>query len=406
MMNLLTRLFARPAETKISRTAPLIALSGTGRPVWSDRDATSITRIGYYRNAVAYRCIKMIAEAAASVHCDIFVGTDEPDHHPFEALWRAPNPRQASADLMETIYGNLLCFGNAYLEVVADGLTPREIYSLRPDRVKVVPGPDGWPEAYEYSAGGHAILLRNDGAALPPVLHLKMFDPLDDHYGLAPLMAAQTALDIHNAASAWNKALLDNSARPSGALVYASGGNNMTDDQFERLKEELETTFSGAFNAGRPILLEGGLDWKPLSLSPKDMDFMEAKAAAAREIALALGVPPLLLGLPGDNTYANYAEAHRALWRQTVIPLVQRTTQAITHWLAPAYEPGLALKPDLERIEALAPERDALWKRLQSVDFLTDDEKRQQAGFKPREGADDPASSSKTGVRKTLNSRR
>jgi hypothetical protein len=90
--------------------------------------------------------------------------------------------------------------------------------------------------------------------------------------------------------------VLDNAARPSGALVYAAKSGNLTGEQFARLKSELELGFQGARNAGRPLLLEGGLDWKPLSLSPKDMDFIEAKNAAAREIALALGVPPMLLG--------------------------------------------------------------------------------------------------------------
>ncbi len=83
----------------------------------------------------------------------------------------------------------------------------------------------------------------------------------------------------------------------------------MTADQFARLKAELEASFQGTRNAGRPLLLEGGLDWKAMSLSPRDLDFMEAKHAAAREIALAIGVPPMLLGIPGDNTYSNYAEA-------------------------------------------------------------------------------------------------
>ena len=107
--------------------------------------------------------------------------------------------------------------------------------------------------------------------------------------------------------------------------------------QFARLKEEIEKNYQGATNAGRPLLLEGGLDWKPLSLTPKDMDFVEAKNAAARDIALAFGVPPLLLGLAGDNTHANYAEANRAFYRQTVIPLVRRTSEAIVQWLQPAY---------------------------------------------------------------------
>ena len=114
----------------------------------------------------------------------------------------------------------------------------------------------------------------------------------------------------------------------------------MTDAQFDRLKQELEQAFQGPVNAGRPILLEGGLDWKPLSMSPKDMDFMEAKGMAAREIALAFGVPPLLLGLPGDNTYANYAEANRAFWRQSVLPLVNRTFGSLSHWLTPSFGEG------------------------------------------------------------------
>jgi HK97 family phage portal protein len=236
-----------------------------------------------------------------------------------------------------------------------------------------------------------------------PILHLKLFHPINDHYGMSPIEAAATAIDIHNTASGWNKALLDNSARPSGALVYAASNGQMTEDQFTRLKSELETNFQGARQAGRPLLLEGGLDWKPLSLTPKDMDFIEAKNVAAREIALAIGVPPMLLGIPGDNTYSNYQEAQRAFWRQTVLPLVNRTARALSSWLSPAFETSparggrlteresssantrLELKPDLDQIEALAPERDALWKRLEAASFLTDDEKRAAAGYGAKE---------------------
>ena len=209
---------------------------------------------------------------------------------------------------------------------------------------------------------------------IPPILHLTLFHPTDDHYGLSPMEAAAVPLDLHNAAGAWNKALLDNAARPSGALVFANGaaGAAMSEVQFARLKEEIEKNYQGAMNAGRPLLLEGGLDWKPLSLTPKDMDFVEAKNAAARDIALAFGVPPLLLGLAGDNTHANYAEANRAFYRQTVIPLVRRTSEAIVQWLQPAYGgdrvsgpgQGLAFDPDLDAIEALAAERESLWRRV------------------------------------------
>ena len=176
-----------------------------------------------------------------------------------------------------------------------------------------------------------------------PILHVRLFHPANDHYGMSPIEAAATAIDIHNTASGWNKALLDNSARPSGALVYAAANGQMTDEQFTRLKSELETNFQGARAAGRPLLLEGGLDWKPLSLTPKDMDFIEAKNVAAREIALAIGVPPMLLGIPGDNMYSNYQEAQRAFWRQTVLPLVNRTARALSSWLGPAFNTRPAL---------------------------------------------------------------
>jgi HK97 family phage portal protein len=223
-----------------------------------------------------------------------------------------------------------------------------------------------------------------------PILHVRLFHPANDHYGMSPIEAAAAAIDIHNAAGAWNKALLDNAARPSGALVYAARSGNLTGEQFARLKSELELSYQGARNAGRPLLLEGGLDWKPLSLSPKDMDFVEAKHAAAREIALALGVPPMLLGIPGDNTYSNYQEAQRAFWRGTVLPLVGRTAKALSAWLAPAWGGGLELRPDLDQVEGLGAEREALWARLNAATFLTPDEKRAAVGYGPLERGDTP----------------
>jgi HK97 family phage portal protein len=240
--------------------------------------------------------------------------------------------------------------------------------------------------AYDYQVGSQTIRFDQDGEGVPPILHLTLFNPLDDHYGFSPTEAAALALDIHNAASQWNKALLDNAARPSGALVYTGGdGSSLTDAQFDRLKTEFEAQYQGSANAGRPLLLDGGLDWKPLSLSPKDMDFVATKAAAARDIALAYGIPPMLLGLPGDNTYANYAEANRALWRQTVIPLIRRVMSDIVTWMSPIYGSDLIIEPDLDAVEALSDERESLWRRITNAPFLTNDEKREAVGYGGRE---------------------
>jgi hypothetical protein len=113
------------------------------------------------------------------------------------------------------------------------------------------------------------------------------------------------------------------------------------------------------------------------------MDFIAAKHAAARDIALALGVPPMLLGIPGDNTFANYQEAQRSFWRQTVLPLVVRMSKAFSAWLAPAYGGGIVLRPDLDQVEGLSGEREALWARINAATFLTLDEKRAAVGYGP-----------------------
>jgi HK97 family phage portal protein len=374
--------------TKASATASLIALHHTGQPVWSPRDYATFAREGYARNPIVYRAVRMIAEAAASVPLRLFEGRAEIDEHPLLALLAHPNAAACGPDLLEDWYGYLLIAGNTYMEAVSvgDG-APRELHVLRPDRMKIIPGTDGWPEAYEYTANGAAVRFRQspeDGVR--PILHMTLFNPSNDYYGMSPIEAASSAIDLHNAASAWNKALLDNAARPSGALVYAAANGHLNDEQFSRLKAELETNYQGSRNAGRPMLLEGGLDWRAMSLTPQEMDFMEAKHAAAREIALAIGVPPMLLGIPGDNTYANYQEASRVLWRQTIVPLVTRTLKALTGWLGPRFGERLELWPALDRVEALASERAALWERVASADFLTVDEKRAAVGYGPLGG--------------------
>ena len=380
MLNRLTRWLQGPPDAKASRAQAAVAFYVGGRPVWTPRDYGALAREGFQKNAVVHRAVRLVAEAAASLPLVLKAEDRELASHPLLSLLTRPNPREGGQRFLESLYGHLMVSGNAYVEAASVEGSPRELHALRPDRMRVVPGPDGWPAAYEYAVGAQTIRFAvSAGEAVPPILHLTLFHPADDHYGLSPMEAAATALDIHNAAGAWNKALLDNAARPSGALVV--GGAALTDAQFDRLKGELENNYQGAGNAGRPLLLEGGLDWKPLSLSPKDMDFVEAKAAAAREIALAFGVPPLLLGLPGDSTHANYAEANRAFYRQTVIPLVKRTAEALAHWLAPAYGEALQLEPDLDAIEALADERESLWRRVSAAAFLSEDEKREAVGY-------------------------
>ncbi len=373
MLERLKHLFA--PERKRSAAAPLIALHVAGKPVWTPKNYAALAAAGFAGNPIGYRAVRMIAEAAASLTWLAYEGEREVTDHALLGLLARPNPGQAGREFFEMLYGFLLVSGNAYIEKAEVEGMPRELFALRPDRVKAVASASGWPESYEYSVNGQSVRIPQRS-----ILHVKLFNPLNDHYGLSPLEAAQRSIDTHNAASAWNKSMLDNAARPSGALVYAAGDGHLTTEQFDRLKRELEQSYQGSGNAGRPMVLEGGLDWKEMGFSPKDMEFIEAKNAAARDIALAFGVPPMLLGIPGDNTFANYAEANRTFWRQTVVPLAGRMAEALSGF----FDGGLRLAHDLDQVEALSADREALWARIEKASFLSDDEKRAAVGYGPK----------------------
>lgn len=370
-------------EAKASATGPVMAWGGSGRVAWSARDTVSLTKTGFCNNPVGFRAVKLIAEAASALPLVLQDQDRRFDAHPVLSLIGRPNPLQGRAELFEALYGQILLSGDGYLEAVGglDGV-PTELHVLRSERMSLVPGADGWPVAYEYAVGARKHRFTG-GEGVSPICHIKAFHPQDDHYGFSPMQAAASSVDVHNAASRWSKALLDNAARPSGAIVYkgADGQASMTSDQYDRLLVEMESHHQGARNAGRPMLLEGGLDWKPMGFSPSDMEFQKTKEAAAREIALAFGVPPMLLGIPGDATYSNYQEANRAFYRLTVLPMAARVSAAVSNWLSEFLGENVSLQPDLDQVPALAAERDAQWQRVAAADFLSDAEKRALLGL-------------------------
>ena len=325
----------------------------------------------FRRNPVGQRAVRLVAGMLGAVP----VYAVEGDERAAEIV---------SADgLLEGVAANLLLHGNSYAQlIIGDDGAPAEICLLRPERVSVVSDERGWPTAYLYRVGGRVTRVeRCDALGRRQIAHLKSLHPRDDHYGMGCLEAACPAATVHNKASSWNKALLDNAARPSGALVYdPADGSTLSTDQFTRLKDELAAEFSGSGNAGRPLLLEGGLKWQALSLTPADMDFVALKEGAARDIALAFGVPPVLVGLPGDATYANAREAGRALYRQTILPMASRILNGLgamlSDWLGP-----VTLAVDTDQLSELAEDRARLWEQVGAAAFLSEAEKREMLGF-------------------------
>ncbi|MCB2078958.1 MAG: phage portal protein [Novosphingobium sp.] len=334
---------------------------------------TGSVRRAYLENPVAQRAVRLVSEGISGAPL-----------MPADArLTSLVSATSAGQSLLETLASHLLLHGNGYVQILKDAAgQPVELFALRPERMSIVASSDGWPTAYAYRVGEQTLTIPAlDEDASPNLIHIKHFHPADDHYGAGCLSAADRAIATHNAAANWNRELLENAARPSGALVYDAGdGIGLTTDQFDRLKAELTQAFVGHANAGRPMLLEGGLKWQSMSMSPADMDFATLKAAAARDVALAFGVPPMLLGLPGDSTYANYREANRALWRLTLLPLASKLLAALCEGLS-IWFPDACLAIDLDRVPALAEDRERLWSQVSAADFLTDAEKRAMLGL-------------------------
>ena len=385
------RVSARPV---LARPASWVGVIGGVAAAPAPRSWEEQVRSAYLANPVAQRACRIVAEAVGSAPL-LAAGARA------RALVSARSGGQA---LLEACATQLLLHGNVYVQLIGGGgdavptagavptdgagasgasHAPAELFALRPERVGIEVDAQGWPAAFAYRAGSQTVRLpAEDGRGRTLVAHVKSVHPLDDHYGLGNLSAAARAVMIHNAAAGWNQALLDNAARPSGALVYDPGeaGATLSTEQYERLKGEMAAQFQGSANAGRPMLLEGGLKWQSMSLSPADMDFIALKDSAARDIALAFGVPPMLAGLTGDATYANYREASRALWRLTVLPLagtlLAGINQALASW---GVEAGLAV--DLDRVPALSEDRERLWAQVSGADFLSDAEKRAMLGM-------------------------
>lgn len=374
------------SEVKESRAGAAMVMT-PGQAAWSSRNYAAFAHEGYRKNVVAYQAINRISDAAASVPWLVFKGDKELSEHPLLDLLKRPNPMQSGAQYVRAKTGFYLLAGNGFEERVQVGGNVRELYQLRPDRMQVIPGPSGFPAAYQFKNAGRTIRWEVDPATFDSdVRHLKAFNPLDDWYGLSPIEAGAYAVDQNNQAMEWMQSLLQNSARPSGALA-SPPERDLTDEQFNRLKTQIDENYAGARNAGRPMLLEGGLKWEQMGLSPVDMEIIETKFSSARDVALALGVPPQMLGIPGDNTYSNYQEARLAFWEDTVMPLVDMFSDDWNQWLA---EPmGVELRPDFDQVPAIAAKRQVLWDMAEKATDLTLNERRALKGYEPIKGGDE-----------------
>ncbi|RJX19020.1 MAG: phage portal protein [Desulforudis sp.] len=398
-MGFWARLFRR--EVKASKVQGLLAGGTFGGATWPEARYDVYARETYLTNVVAFRCIDEVSKAVASVPWLLYRRAsngdlEEAPDHPLVSLLRRPNPDDSLAFLILRAVAFLLMAGNVYFERVspstgANAGVPKELYVLRPDRVSVLIREDGplagSVKGFEYLVNGQKRTWETDPVTgRCDVLQLKTFHPLDDWYGAAATQSGAREIDTANQAAEWNKALLQNHGRPGMVILYKQ---ELTDDQFDQLERMLRENHAGPDNAGQNLILWGeGVEVKPYNWSPAELDYVEGGREMARRICLAYGVPSLLLGLPGDNTYANYKEARQAFWETTVFWWLNFLRGEWNNWFFGDGCDGYFLDYVLDDVPALSPKRDALWERARTADFLTVNERREMVGYEAIDGGD------------------
>ena len=381
------------------KEAPLVMYQSGNQLMEKTYDYKKIAKEGYQENAIVFRCVNEIAHGASAVDLCVYQGDVKLDSHPLISLLQRPNPQFAGNEYFQALYSFLLLSGNSYAVYSLVNGQPRELHLLRPDRVKIEPGKTHIPKAFEYIIDGRVVNRYevDSETGISDVKHFKMWNPLNDYYGLSPIQAASFDIDQHNMAAKHNLSLLMNGARPSGAVIFKPKDESgmslqLSDSQRQQLMSDLNMRFSGSHNAGRPMLLEGDFDWKEMGLSPKDMDFLELKNMSARDIALCFGVPSQLVGVPDSQTYNNVSEARLALYEDTIIPLLRRVESDLNEWLAPRFGEDISIRYDIDSIPAMAERRKKTYENVVTAvreGIISRNEARERLGYEPIEGGDD-----------------
>lgn len=368
-------------ENKASVTSPSIQQLYNGQPQELPGSYEGTVKASFDRNAYVYRCVMAIAQAASTIPLVLYQKTNkelqEIEKHPLLDLLRKPNEQESGSDFFEKVIAFLMLSGNFYIEMNGPGKksAPIELWAWRPDRTKIVPGSGKeFIKYYRYTVSG-----QDNDVEATRMIHGKLFAPLDDFYGLSPIQVNGNNIALNNAAVDWNRSLTENYAAPSGFLMTEQ---QLSTPLFKRIKMQIRSMFGGAKNAGKPQILEAGMKWQQTGLSPKDMDFIQTYELTREEICSVFGVPPQILGIMENSTYANFEQARSSFYTETVMPILDKVVDALNHKLAPLFGDALVIGYDKDRIDALQEDTDAKFNRMKEVkDILTINERREALGY-------------------------
>lgn len=374
-------------STKTSATNKLLTMflaNGANPP--KDQREVDLAKEGYNQTGIAYACVREIATAFGGIKWGLFRNRggerEKVLDHPMLNLWNRPNDWQGNSAFLQAIASYYLISGNSYIEAATNAVgIPQYLYTLRPDRMTVIPDSINRIAGYKFSNGGQGMPFVNG-----EILHFKDFHPTNDWYGLSPISVAAMSIDSYRNQQRWNSGLLENSARPSGIITYE---DDLSPESLNNIREEFQSKFSGAKNANKPMILEGGkMKWEQMAFNAKELDFVNSQNLSALQIAQIFNLPPELVGLQ-PSTYQNRREARKALYTENVLPMADRFRDDFNNWLPQMFnEPDLYFEPDLDDIEALQEDREKLWTRLDASEDLTLNEKRKAKGYDEVDGGD------------------
>lgn len=378
-------LFSQTGFSSSSRLAPSRAL------YYYSNIAPLFTAINYLSNEVGW--------------LDVYVNDKKNlkilDNHDIIKLLKQPNADITQFEFMTQLASFFKITGNAFL--IATGPVnrqPLELFVVSPLKVQIELDKNGDAEEYKVNLSyGNDLIFKqkdvdgryryytSDGDF--ELWHIKTFCPNygnGDPWGMSDLAPIVPELEQYMESSLHNLSLLKRGTAPSGALTTK---NMMTDDQFNRLQSQMRSFFSGGANAGRVMLLDPDMDFKPLSQSNRDMDFAQLKSDISKTIYNALKIP--LAMVSGEfSSYNNLETAKLNFYDNAVLPLARRLLEELSIFLLPRYKNSeyLELTIDTDDIDALSIRYTAEITALRDSGVLTINEIRAKMGYDPIEGGD------------------
>lgn len=344
------------------RIARLIPQWMTGRERQPRRNYWTLMDEGYRQNLIVYRCIREIAESAAEPIVEArHPGSSSPltMRHPLVRLLDRPNPEQSSFSLIESLVTYQQTAGNWYIHILRNQVgLPVELWPLRPDRMTIIPGPSG-VEGYEYR-------IENSETPYPiaaeDVIHDKLIDPIDDYYGLSPIEVAALTVDLDNDALKYLQQFFQNSATPLGILKTTQ---RLKREQRHEIKHEWEVQFQGEHGWHSVAVLDQDAEYKTVGFPLKELSLEQVFTESEARLCAAFGVPPILIGAKlglDRSTFANYAEARRSFWIETLKAIYRRISDRLTFALAPEFGGDIEIRFNFSSVGALQEDKESLRK--------------------------------------------